>query len=427
MKPLINIIRKEVKELLTPATILPVVIIAVMFGSLGNIIGGVQEEAGKAPVIGLIDQDGGNYSQVIASYVVNNADVVYNGMSVEEGLKAVRAEGGTALLSIEPDFTADIVSGTPGTVRVYWIMMGAGAMDSVSSSVVDAILAGADHHLSATMIEEGSSTNSTLILNPMVREETTFFKERVMDDVSPVTLSSLLSQQSLVVPLVVMMVVLMSGGMIISSMGLEKENKTLETLLTMPVKRRDIVLGKLAGATLVGLITALVYMAGMGYYMMSLQGQSTIDMARFGLVLEPFDYILVGLSLFLAVLGALALCMLLGAFARDFKSAQTLTMPITFLALIPFFIMMMKDFSTLPLVGQAAIFLIPFSHPMMVINNLMFGDYGLVIAGIVYEAIFAAVTVSLSVWMFKKDMLITGWKKSSKKRYGGLLRGLKTR
>jgi hypothetical protein len=34
MKPLMNIIRKEVRELLTPATILPVVIIAVLFGSL---------------------------------------------------------------------------------------------------------------------------------------------------------------------------------------------------------------------------------------------------------------------------------------------------------------------------------------------------------------------------------------------------------
>jgi ABC-2 type transport system permease protein len=129
-------------------------------------IGGVQEEASRAPVIGLIDQDGGRYSRALSSYIGGVAEVVYNGTSVEEGLRTVRAEGGTALLAIEPDFTADMVSGVPGTVRVYWIMMGAGVMDSVSSSVVDSILAGANQHLSATMIEEGSSTNSTLILNP---------------------------------------------------------------------------------------------------------------------------------------------------------------------------------------------------------------------------------------------------------------------
>jgi ABC-2 type transport system permease protein len=213
-----------------------------------------------------------------------------------------------------------------------------------------------------------------------------------------------------------MMVILMSGGTVIASMGMEKENKTLETLLTMPVRRRDIVMGKLAAAAAVGLLMAVVYMAGMGYYMTSLQGRTSLDLARYGLVLNPLDFVLVGLSLFLAVLSALALCMLLGTFARDYKSAQSLTMPVTFLAMVPFFVMMMKDFNTLPGFAQAGIFLIPFSHPMMVMNNLMFDDYGLVLAGIAYEALFAATAMALSVWMFKKDMLITGRKKKEKKR-----------
>lgn len=422
MKPLTNIFRKEVKELLTPAAIIPVVVMAVLFAALGGMIGGAQQEASKAPVIGLIDMDGGNYSHVVSSYISANSEITYNGTDVDVGLETVRTAEGPAVIVIEEDFTSNISSGVPGTIRVYWIMAGAGIMDSVSSSIVDAILSGAGQMLSAKMIEEGASTNSSLIMAPMVKSETTYFKQMTMDDISPSTVASVLSSQSFLIPLVVMLVILMSGSSIIGSMGMEKENKTLETLLTMPVKRRDIVLGKLAGAAVVGLLMAIVYMAGMGYYMGSLQGQSAIDMTRFGLVLDPLDYLLVGLSLFLAVLGALALCMLLGAFARDFKSSQTLTMPITFLALVPFFIMMMKDFSTLPPLGQVVIFLIPFSHPMMVMNNLMFNDYWLVIAGIAYEALFAAVTVGLSVWLFKKDMLITGWKKGSKKAFGGLLK-----
>lgn len=422
MKPLTNIFRKEVRELLTPAAIIPVVVMAVLFAALGGMIGGAQQEASKAPVIGLIDMDGENYSHVVSSYISANSEITYNGTDVDVGLETVRTAGGPAVIVIEGDFTSNISSGVPGTIRVYWIMAGAGIMDSVSSSIVDAILSGAGQMLSAKMIEEGASTNSSLIMAPMVKSETTYFKQMTMDDISPSTVASVLSSQSFLIPLVVMLVILMSGSSIIGSMGMEKENKTLETLLTMPVKRRDIVLGKLAGAAVVGLLMAIVYMAGMGYYMGSLQGQSAIDMTRFGLVLDPLDYLLVGLSLFLAVLGALALCMLLGAFARDFKSSQTLTMPITFLALVPFFIMMMKDFNTLPPLGQAVIFLIPFSHPMMVMNNLMFNDYWLVIAGIAYEALFAAVTVGLSVWLFKKDMLITGWKKGSKKAFGGLLK-----
>jgi ABC-2 type transport system permease protein len=288
-------------------------------------------------------------------------------------------------------------------------------MDSVSSSVVDSIVGGVNHQLSKAMIEGNASQNATLILGPTVRTETTYFKGLTMESINPPQISAVLSSQSLVVPLIVMMVILMSGGTVIASMGQEKENKTLETLLTMPVKRRDIVMGKLAAAAVVGLLMAVIYMAGMGYYMTSLQGASSLDLARYGLVLNPLDFVLVGISLFLAVLGALALCMLLGVFARDYKSAQSLTMPVTFLALVPFFVMMMKDFNTLPGFAQAGIFLIPFSHPMMVMNNLMFDDYGLVLAGIAYEALFAAVVMGLSIWMFKKDMLITGRKKREKR------------
>ena len=178
------------------------------------------------------------------SYISAPTEIVQrNGLTSVEAVTA----GGPAVIVVQPDFTSNISAGVPGTVRVYWIMAGAGIMDSVSSSVVDVVLAGASQMLSAKMIEEGASTNSTLILAPMVKSETTYFKQMTMDDISPSTVSGVLSSQSFLIPLVVMLVILMSGGSIIGSMGMEKENKTLETLLTMPVKRRDIVMGSLPG------------------------------------------------------------------------------------------------------------------------------------------------------------------------------------
>lgn len=35
MRPLANIIRKELKELITPGTIIPIVFIAIIYGSIG--------------------------------------------------------------------------------------------------------------------------------------------------------------------------------------------------------------------------------------------------------------------------------------------------------------------------------------------------------------------------------------------------------
>jgi len=69
---------------------------------------------------------------------------------------------------------------------------------------------------------------------------------------------------------------------------------------------------------------------------------------------------------------------------------------------------MMKDFSTLPIGGQALLFAIPFSHPMMAVRALMFDDYALVLSGIAYSAIFAGAMIAIAVWIFKTDRLLTG-------------------
>ncbi len=419
MRSLSNIFSKELRELLTPATVLPIVILAVLFGSLGGVIGDVEDEVTKPPVIGLIQQDAGALSSYAALVLTSSSEVVYNGTDIEEGLDAVAAAGGTALLVIPDGFTEDIMSNESGTIKVYWIMKGTGVLDTISSEALSGLMRATDQMLSRHILESGMGLSVNTTLNPTVTNETTIFKGKTMEGISPSSISATLSSQNMVVPLIVLMVIIMSGSTVIASMGLEKENKTLETLLTMPVKRSHIVLGKLGGAAAIGLLMAFIYMLGMGSYMNSLQGSTSLDLSTFGISMNTFDLVLVGLSLFLAVVAGLALCLVIGVFARDYKSAQSLTMPITFLAMIPMFVLMMKDFNTLPGAVQAGLFAIPFTHPMMAMNNLMFDDYTLVVAGIVYEAVFASAMMALAVVLFKKDILVTGRKVKKRKKDGG--------
>lgn len=426
MRPLGNILGKEIRELLTPATVLPIVVLAILFGSLGGIIGDVEDEATRPPVIGLIQQDSSELATVVSKVLTIEdehgnrlSEVVYNGTDIDEGLRKVSAAGGTALLVIPEGFEEDILSNRSGTIKVYWIMKGTGILDTISSASLDGLLGVVDKSLSVYILqneEMRASVGVTTALNPTMKNETTTFKDKTLEGISPSSISATLSSQNMVVPLIVLMVIIMSGSTVIASMGLEKENKTLETLLTMPVKRSDIVLGKLGGAAAVGLLMAFIYMLGMGSYLNSLQGSAGLDLSDYGIGLEMIDLVLVGLSLFLAVVAGLGLCLVIGVFARDYKSAQSLTMPITFLAMIPMFVLMMKDFATLPGAVQAGLFAIPFTHPMMAMNNLMFGDYTLVVAGIVYEAVFATAMMVIAVVLFKKDILVTGRKKRERKK-----------
>ena len=72
-----------------------------------------------------------------------------------------------------------------------------------------------------------------------------------------------------------------------------------------------------------------------------------------------------------------------------------------------FVIMFSGWYGSAPII-KAVTFAIPFSHPMMAMQALMNGDVTLVLSGIAYMAVFAAVTIVITVWLYRSDMLITG-------------------
>jgi ABC-2 type transport system permease protein len=402
-----NIIKKEFKELFVLSTILPIVVIAIVYGSVGQMIGNVGETIKEKPVIGIVNMDGGDFSDIAMSVLTERAGVVYNGSDAEEGLDEVRGKNGVALLVIPENFSQNIYANNPGEIEIYWIMKGAGMMDSISSGTVEGLIQSVNQEISKNLIQHDSSLDPALVLNPTTRSDTTFFKGKEIEGLSPSTLGNMLISQSVVIPIVVMMLIIMAGASVISSMGLEKENKTLETLLTLPVRRSHIVIGKMVGSALVGMIMAAIYMIGFSRYMTSFQ-VADINLADFGLALGIQDYLLVGISLFVALLAGLSLCIVLGTFAKNYRSAQALIFPITALALISAFIVMFKDFDTIPTVLKVLVFAIPFSHPMMAIRALMLDNYPLVIGGIAYMAVFTAIMIGIAVRIFNSDRLLTG-------------------
>ena len=410
MSALSNIIIKELKELLTPASILPIIIIALLFGSIGSSMEGVIEGFDEKPVLGYIDEDNNSLSAILTTYLNNNSEVIFNSTDIADrsyGLDQVKQKEGVALIVIKQNFSRDILNDTRGEIDVYWIMRGAGIFDTVPSEVVEGLISSLNREVSKILIEDNTTINASFALWPTSRIDTTYFKTKEIG-LSPGRIANMLASQSLFMPIVIMMLIIFSGQMVISSMALEKENKTLETLLTLPVKRTNIVTGKIAASAFIGLVFAVIYMIGMSNYFQGFQMSEGLNLADYGLTLSTQDFVLVGISLFIALISALALCMLLGTFAKNYKSAQTLVFPVIMFAMIPMFITMFADFDTLPLVLKGLLFAIPFSHPMMATRALIFNDYLLVIGGIIYVTIFALVTIFIVVWVFKTDRLLTG-------------------
>lgn len=405
---MLNIIKKEIRELLTPASIASMVVVALIFALVGQMVGSPMNEVTEKPSIGVVSQDEGLFSQTAISVINENAEVLYLGEDRDAGWEKVR-EGGIALLVIPEDFSSSILEGRPARIEVNWLLKGTGLMDNISSVAVTGLIRMINTSISEELISGGISIPPEVALSPVGLSETVFLKDKVIPGVSPEALSGLLISQSVTIPIVIMMMVMMAGSTVISSMGLEKESKTLETLLSLPIRRRDIVMGKLAGSAAVGLIMAVIYMLGFNYYMQSLTVSSSIDLGALGLSLGAWDYLLVGLSILLSLFAGLALCLFIGTFARDYKNAQTLIFPVTVLAMVPMFMVMFKDFGTLSLPLQVILFIIPFSHPMMAMRALMFDNYALVVGGIAYLAVFSIAITLVLTRIFSSDRLLIGW------------------
>jgi ABC-2 type transport system permease protein len=128
---------------------------------------------------------------------------------------------------------------------------------------------------------------------------------------------------------------------------------------------------------------------------------------KLGLALDAKALIVLGVSLFFAILCALAMATILGVLAEDFRSAQSLVMPMVFLVMIPYFISFFADFRTLSLPVKLFVLAIPFSHPFLAIQNIMLENYQPVIFGILYMLALFVVLVVIAARIFSTDKVLT--------------------
>ena len=457
MSHIANIIKKELRELLTPGSVASVLIMVILFACLGGLIGDEVSKSTVLPTIGIanyedqvIETEYGDWNayEVLKTIYINSGDKRITPENVDQFvlkmdknnvLQQMEATGASVVLVLADDFKKNIEGSMEeygsdaankeykkGVIDQYYLYQPAGMISgSISSATTTSIITIMNTSLSAHLTGPDEMLYIDFLKNPISGTSThTYINGEPYDDVTPADISNALSSQSMFVPIIIMIIIMMIGSIVISSMGSEKENKTLETLLTLPISRTTIVTGKIIASAIVGLVFGAAYMLGMGMYIGSVSsigvGTSGIDLSAIGLTLSISDYAILGVSMFLAISCALGICMILGAFAKNYKSAQTMTMPLSILAIIPMFVIMFSGWYGSNIMMKVLLFVIPFSHPMMATEALLNGDLTLVLSGIVYMAAFAAVAILITVRLYKSDILITGL---SQNKYIEMFRG----
>jgi ABC-2 type transport system permease protein len=128
---------------------------------------------------------------------------------------------------------------------------------------------------------------------------------------------------------------------------------------------------------------------------------------RLGLAMSIGDYLLLFASLFCGILVALAISVILGAFAENVRAVQALLTPLTVAVMIPYFLTLFIDLdATTPLV-RTLVLAIPFAHPFRAAPAILMHDYLGVWLGIGYELVWFAAAVLIATRIFSSDRILT--------------------
>ena len=152
----------------------------------------------------------------------------------------------------------------------------------------------------------------------------------------------------------------------------EKERGTLETLLTFPIKSRDIIVGKFLSVSLSSIITGIVSLILMIISLVYANGAFEIYKDT-NLMLSTSSLIFAVLVIIAYSLLVSGLCIAIASKSKTFKEAQSALTPLTFICFFPGMIAFMAGVSSSPLLS-----LVPFLNFTLLFQDIVVGNIDIV-------------------------------------------------
>lgn len=428
MGPLGNIVQKELLEMFRdPRLLLGMVLVPVLiFPVMGVAISSTQqatEEAMKTSGVALYSQDAsdgnGTYAAALYSYLEYSNLTVRNitAADTQRAVQQATDDGAIVLVALPANFTENIAGLQSATVGLFGIFRDFSITEGAVYGQVVAALDGFNSLVVADRLHNAYPNESVLNLTfPLVSKSESVVRGQV-HDADPAAVGMGVMSSTMIMPMMLMMLLIMAGQLAATSVAMEKEQKTLEVLLSLPVRRINILIGKLSGVIAVSLFATVSYLVGFTFYFNSLGvGGSRVSLPELGLTPEPAGLLLLGATLLLSFISALSLAVLLSVFTKDVRSAQSLMGILYIPIIVPAIVLMFAPLSSLPGGMQAVLLAIPFSYPIIASQALYTQQYLPVVLGLAYQAVFTAAVLALAARVFSTEKILTAKIEFGKKK-----------
>jgi ABC-2 type transport system permease protein len=384
------LVAKEVKDLLRdPRVILPFIIGALIMPVLGFVLmvpmrAGIEQVIAGARAVGFVDLDGSAHSAQLARWLSERGVSVVELRPGPPGQLAEQAASRklSVVLIVPRGFGESLDRKQPANVTVLNVLKEISIFGPASSAPIISLVQ--EYALNA--LTSGTPLRPEVVRNPLRTSELTYLTSKGVQLPGDPASYFALTMAAFLVPLLVISLALTPMQMAATSMAVENEERTLETLLTLPVRPRDILLAKLLGMFAVALLGSALEIAGLLAYFfiifsISLPGEPQLaaGAARLpGLQLgalqgfiDPSGVALLGASILLSLFFFAALGVIVGALSRDVRIASTVIGPLGFLAVIPSYAIVFMSSEMMGPALRTAFYILPVTQPVIAAKDLV--------------------------------------------------------
>jgi ABC-type Na+ efflux pump permease subunit len=422
------IFKKELKDSVTKGTLL------FLFATVGGIIAfsffmsDLPGSSDEKINIGVLNLDKGNISGNLHQILAGEANIVYPAFwdyvpisndsedneivqvvepnaTIEEAIEGTRNNGGDVLIVIEQGFDNSILNNKSGNITVYWIVDTYGAVDTMRTIKIEDLLQDVIFNLTKSLIPVDSKINSSIIMNPIDVKETTILKGETYEDTTYEQATAGIAMLQFVLPFMIIYLVMFLGTNIITAFTKERSYDTLETLLSFPIKRRDIILSKIIAC--IASIFIILGILNIGITILTntlLESSATSENISLGL--SSIDYFLIGVIVIASTICAMSLYVCSALFSSTGTKVFLLSLPTLCIFLIPFGLLVAFDFSSLSSMSKFVMCTIPGAQPGIAINSIVNGNYLMVMFNITYLFLFSMLMFYVAIRLFKSDRMV---------------------
>lgn len=182
----------------------------------------------------------------------------------------------------------------------------------------------------------------------------------------------------------------------------EKERGTLETLLTFPIKSKDIIIGKFLSVTLSSIITGLISLLLMLGSLYLVNGMFKIY-DGVNLMLSPMSILFTVMVIIAYSFLISGLCIAIASKCKTFKEAQSALTPLTFISLFPGMIAFMIDIQSTTLLSM-----IPFVNYTLIFDGIINGNADIlqVILMFVSTIVIIGIVLGIIIKQYKSEKVL---------------------